>query len=332
VPHWSLATVVFVVLYVGTFKLAWKMLARLTIWSATRRHRWWSPRFWSYFVLYRIVIAAPYLAFLALGKGTPPTLTRIIWGWVILSLFFGLLRFVGAERTIRTLWWGYGFVYDGLLRFYPYRRLLDQVAARLKLRDGLRLLELGCGTGNVIARARQEADVEVVGVDNSATMLRRAQAKLGDDPRVKLVRSDLMGFIRRQPDRSFDRISLVNVLYAIPDREELWRECVRVIRTDGFIVATTSDRGGSAAIIREHRQHESLWRLASLRLAAVVIIDFFISELAKGGPFEFPSRDRLLEEVKVSGGDSRQIERCYGGAEHGVNLLFHVIPSPGASH
>ncbi|MFI0901735.1 methyltransferase domain-containing protein [Streptomyces sp. NPDC020983] len=81
--------------------------------------------------------------------------------------------------------------YDALVAANPgYHRQLRRSARRLKLPDGgagLRVLDLGCGTGASTAALLHAAPAaEVVAVDASAGMLRRAAAKRWPD-RVTFV-------------------------------------------------------------------------------------------------------------------------------------------------
>ncbi|HVY53024.1 MAG TPA: methyltransferase domain-containing protein [Gammaproteobacteria bacterium] len=322
-----MAILIFVVLYIATFKLAWKMLAQLVAVSA-HGHSVKSFRFWYLFVGYRVVIAAPYLAFLALGQNVPTSIRKLVFWWIVLGIVLGMLRFVGAERVSRFLWWSYGHVYDGLLKFWPYHNLLKEVVDRLELKPGMKLLEAGCGTGNVIKLAVRRGAL-VDGVDDSSSMIRTARKKLASEltlRKARLYKQDLLTFLQETPRAEYDRISLVNVLYAVGDRKEIWRQCLRVLKPGGKIVVTTSDKGGSLVLIKEHLDHASCWKLFSPRLLAVVIIDFFISELAKAGPFEFPSKENLVREVKGASAQVCDMGRIYGGDENGVNVIFTVVP------
>lgn len=318
--------VLFVVLFVTTFKLAWKMLAELMAMSLAE-HAVKQPGFWVKFVLYRLVIAAPYLALLLFGESVPLTLRKLAWGWVLLGAVLGVTRFVGKDRVIRGLWWAYSFIYDSLLKFAPYRALLDRVLKRLDPEPGMQVLELGCGTGNLIQELCDQGVSRVVGVDSSAAMLKRARKKLRPliaQGRVELVHADVAEFLAQQPSSQYDRISLVNVLYAMGDRATAWRHCRRLLVPGGYIVATVSDRGGSKPIIREHLASLPWYSLISLRLLGVMIVDFFISSLAGQGIFEYPSQQQLRQEIELVGGKLQKLERCYGGPEEGVNLLFEV--------
>ena len=317
----------FVVLYVATFKLAWRKLADLVVANATRLHGVLSWRFWWQFVEYRVILLLPYLPFLIFRQHVPTTVTKLVFWWVVLMIGMGMLRFLKAERLTKVLWWVYGYMYDGLLNFYPYRNLINTVVGMMDVKEGQKILEVGCGTGNVMAASTERADVFIIGVDSSKSMIRQAKKKLSKSIAKgysQVIYSDALEYMKALPDASFDSISMVNFLYAAQDRLEIWRECLRLIKPNGKIVVTTSTEGGSKPVIQEHLHNASWIQLVSLRLVGVVIIDYFISELAKAGPFDFPTQDVLLSEVVESGGVPSNVSRIYGGSSEGVNIVFSV--------
>jgi ubiquinone/menaquinone biosynthesis C-methylase UbiE len=243
----------------------------------------------------------------------------------------------GRQRVapaFRMLWSAYARVYDGLLDFYPYRKLIDTVVDRLRLTDGLRLLDIGCGTGNVMREALTRAAITIHGVDAAPAMVARARRKLATaiERRAAVVTcGEAIATLRSMPAGSFDRVCLMNVLYAVTDRDALWRECLRLLAPAGHIVATTSTKSGTLPLIREHVRHAPRWRLASPRLLAVCVFDSLICALASAGRFAFPAEDVLYAEVTAAGGVPDDGQRTYGGDTEGVNVIFtvrHPSPSP----
>jgi ubiquinone/menaquinone biosynthesis C-methylase UbiE len=75
--------------------------------------------------------------------------------------------------------------FDGWSLFYDlpwvqravYRAPQDAVVARLAATGSARVLDVGCGTGQLAARLRRELGARVVGCDFSRGMLRAAQAR-----------------------------------------------------------------------------------------------------------------------------------------------------------
>lgn len=72
--------------------------------------------------------------------------------------------------------------------FAGYQQNLDLIVAQAAARPGMAVLDVGVGTGN-LAAPFLAAGCTVLGVDFSAEMLRRAQAKL---PALRMVQVDLL--------------------------------------------------------------------------------------------------------------------------------------------
>lgn len=321
-----LIAVAFAAVWIATFKPAWRLLIRLVVRASQPDFRLSDGRFWLDFIMYRLVILLPYIVPLIFARELPDVVVQLIWAWLGLGVILSFGRIFGVKQLVHGLWQVYGLVYDGLLNLYPYRNLLNLTYKRLQLRPGHTLLDVGCGSGNLLKLIQEKGvDTALTGVDNSGTMLRRAKRKLA--PGVTLERSELIAFLNAQPDSSFDRIALVNVAYAVPDRIELWRECLRVVKPGGRIVMTTSIAAGSGVIIKEHLQHDRWWRLLHPRLLAVGAIDALISELSRTSVFEFPPRRQLLNEIEQAGGGVSEVERCYGGSQKGVNIICTITHS-----
>ena len=225
------------------------------------------------------------------------------------------------------LWTIYARVYDGLLRFWPYRHLLDLVEAELDLYPNVNLLDLGSGTGNMVRQALVHKPALVVGVDVTPAMIRAAEKKLArpiSKGTVVFENRDLLQFLLKQPSDTFDRIVSINVLYAIEDQETLWKEILRVLKPEGKVVATTSTKKGGLPIIREHLQNSSPLQLLHPRLLAVFIIDCIIALMGASKRFPFYSEPSLRKSIERAGGKWISSRRCYGGSEVGVNVLFSV--------
>lgn len=318
--------ILFAVLWVVTFVPAWYLVGKLAAWAATPGKRLVSPAFFGLFLLYEAVIALPYLPILIFGSDLPGIVRAVAWAVLIAGLLVASLRFFAAKRIERILWWVYGFVYDGLRQFYPYRSLIENAVDRLEVRPTDRVLDLGCGSGNASERIAALRPAALACVDASTSMMRPLRKKLHGYP-ATLVESDVVAYLKNCPGGSFDKIVLINVLYAVHDRQALWRELLRVVASGGRIVMTSSDRKGSAPLIKEHMSHASLWRLLHPRLLGVFVVDAMISSFAGTGVFHFISKSEMIAEIEAAGGVASRIERCYGGSKDGVNLIMNVEKS-----
>ena len=228
--------------------------------------------------------------------------------------------------VVRFLWWIYGYTYDGLLDFYPYRNLITLVGDRFAATEG-RVLEIGCGTGNVLTSALVHSQ-DVVGIDLSSSMIgiahRKHQSSIKSGQLVLGITS-ILPFLQKQPDCSFDTIVSVNVLYALENRELIWKELFRVLRPGGKMIMTTAVATGSKHLIREHIDNDHRINLFRPKLVGVFLIDSLIDLLAGTGHFAFPSSSILKREVEKNGGRWVDERRCYGGEHSGVNVLFTVL-------
>lgn len=122
---------------------------------------------------------------------------------------------------------------------FSYSRVrLDAMLDRLMPREGagLRLLDLGCGTGHHMARFRGRG-YDVAGVDGSAEMLDHARA-LNPGADVRQSDVDQISF----EDASFDVIVCVEVLRYLPDITRCVAEMARVLKPGGVCLTTAAPR------------------------------------------------------------------------------------------
>lgn len=96
-----------------------------------------------------------------------------------------------------------GFPFEG------YERVLDLIAERAGAAAGMRVLDLGVGTGNLAARF-VAVGCDVWGMDFSLRMLAKVRRKL---PQIELVKADIRGDWPIDVDRRFDRVVSAYVLH-----------------------------------------------------------------------------------------------------------------------
>jgi ubiquinone/menaquinone biosynthesis C-methylase UbiE len=312
--------VIFSLLWVGTFFPAWHVLLKLIALSTSDKKL--KPSFFLWFASYQFIMALPYLYLLIFNADSLNGVVKsVIVGMIALGFALSILRFFFAGYVNLVLWYVYGQVYDGLMHFYPYVSLQKLVDEHMSPQKEMTVLDLGCGSGNQTVLLANDASV-VVAVDNSKSMLARLRKKIrgNHEKKVTVIESDLLEYLKSEQSSKFDAISMVNVLYTVTDRALLWRELLRVLKPEGKIVVTNSDKGGSLSIIKEHIKHRGVISLLRPSLVAVFVIDSLISEMAKTGHFNFIAQDKIEAEVKHAGGEFRYITRCYGD----VNILFTV--------
>lgn len=102
-----------------------------------------------------------------------------------------------------------------------------------------RVLEVGCGSGAMAERVRDELGVQVVAVDSSERMVELTRQR-GIEAYVADVQELPFG------DGEFDCVFAGWLLYHVLDRERAIRECARVLRPGGrFVTATLADENMS---------------------------------------------------------------------------------------
>ena len=100
--------------------------------------------------------------------------------------------------------------------------------------DSPRLLDIGCGTGEHMARYGARG-FEVAGVDGSEKMLEYARA---NNPGAEIKQADVEAI--PFPDSCFDFVLCIEVLRYLPDSRRCVQEIARVLKPGGVCLATAA--------------------------------------------------------------------------------------------
>ena len=155
-----------------------------------------------------------------------------------------------------------------------YRPIHDAVLRALAEVGMRRVLDIGCGTGQLAARIKQERPVtEVVGCDFSAGMLSRASARRHD---VDWIRGDA-GCLPFH-DGTFDAVTSTEAFHWFPDQRAALSEFFRVLKPGGRLL------------------------LAMVNPPARVVSDaFYAGSRLAGEPFYWPTKHEIRERVEAAG-------------------------------
>ena len=231
----------------------------------------------------------------------------------------------GIERPSRTAFWDqYARAYDGLLHLEPYRHLVDHVSSLGLESNPKRMLDLGCGTGNITkALLEKNEQVEVDAVDWSSAMLRYVPRKVSSN-RLSVRRRDLLEYLSTTRKR-YDAIILNNVVYTVAagDRELFWQLVEKRLNKGGRVIVADPDTGNSGSLLRDHMDQRSFVSLLRPRLIMVGLFDAAISFMGLSKRYSFKSQEALLKEATAGGLRLEgKVGRCYDGHSRGIDLLF----------
>ena len=128
-------------------------------------------------------------------------------------------------------------LYDPFTRLIGARRVHGELLDRAELRAGSRVLEIGCGTGNLLLLAKRRCpDAEVAGLDPDPAALRLARRKAGRAGlAVRLDRGFAAGL--PYPDAGVDVVLSAFMLHHLEpaDLPRALAEVRRVLRPGGVL-------------------------------------------------------------------------------------------------
>ena len=114
--------------------------------------------------------------------------------------------------------------YEGKLseKFYTL------VTENVQLKDGMAVLEMGCGTGTILHRLSQRCSISVHGIDVEEKMLEQARKKC-PDMEILNCSCDNTPF----EDGKFDVIVACMAYHHFPDKDGFSKECARLLKKGG---------------------------------------------------------------------------------------------------
>ncbi|KAI9782778.1 MAG: Delta(24)-sterol C-methyltransferase [Candelina submexicana] len=108
------------------------------------------------------------------------------------------------------------------------------LAHQMSLRDGMRVLDVGCGVGKPAREISKFAGVNVVGLNNNDYQIERATnyaKKEGMSNQLSFTKGDFMQM--SFPDNSFDAVYAIEATVHAPSLEGVYSEIFRVLKPGG---------------------------------------------------------------------------------------------------
>lgn len=197
-------------------------------------------------------------------------LLKILGFFVLLQIAIRIIKRFYAFSPPASM----GFLLDS-----DFRKKLqppDKLIKRSGIKEGMRILEVGCGSGAFTIFAARASGIkgEVYALDIQPRMLMQLKKKLSrsenrDIKNIKLVEGDA----HKLPfnDNSFDVVYTVTVLQELPDQNRALKEMKRVLKPGGILAvseflpdpdyplkSTTIRLGGEAGFILD-KVEGNLW-------------------------------------------------------------------------
>ncbi|WP_308015401.1 methyltransferase domain-containing protein [Pseudonocardia sp. ICBG1293] len=215
--------------------------------------------------------------------------------------------------------------FDAFVATLPgYRTHLRVSASRMGLGEGhgLRLLDVGCGTGvSTEALLTSVGGAEVVAVDASAEMLAVARRK-NWSPRVTFVHSRLETLAEAGVEGPFDGILASFLVSNLPDAEHGLRRLLSLLEPGAPLAVHDYAVGGSRNRVRWTTANWT-WMLpmASLRWGVADLARYRAKRIATaGGP------EQMVHRMERAGFDDVRVQTVGGSQQHLVHTFLGRRP------
>ena len=155
-------------------------------------------------------------------------------------------------------------VYEG-----ESERLLKCAASYVQ--DGMRVADLGCGTGKVTEHIlKLNKNVEVVAVDGSREMVEVASEKFYEFDNVHCINSDLEQFC---DDEAFDIIFLAQVIHHLDNPRNAMGHITKLLKPNGIIILMVIGEEHMCSVVPYNESNDVLGRFDKRKLLDLFTLD-----------------------------------------------------------
>ncbi|AGX44730.1 class I SAM-dependent methyltransferase [Clostridium saccharobutylicum] len=110
--------------------------------------------------------------------------------------------------------------------------MYGEIINRILIEKPKKLLDVGCGTGNVLMKLKTNEEVQLYGLDISEKMIETARKRLGNKAELKVGDSENMAW----EDNFFDVIVCNASFHHYPNPEKVLLEMKRMLKNDGTLI------------------------------------------------------------------------------------------------
>lgn len=226
--------------------------------------------------------------------------------------------------SVKALWQSCAKVYDGMLNILPYRGLLLEVVDSADLQPGMTVLDVGCGTSNLLWALQQHGlACDVTGLDFADTMLEQSRLKAQKySGQARYQLADINEPAEKwNVEGTFDRIICNNALYLMNEPSEAIRKLSAFAKPGGLLVVSTPRANPSEqAVVEEHLRmaeannmgQEEALRVLTPDLEPLMECSRIVLERF-GDINHMPNRAKLDRWFVDSGWNITQTSTTYGG-------------------
>lgn len=165
---------------------------------------------------------------------------------IIACIFAFVLLWLTLVKVIRRMFKFPAPAFIGRILDSNYRRRQQppqKVIERSGIKEGMQVLEIGCGSGAFTTFVAREAGPsgKVYALDIEPKMLAQLKAKLSRPENQDIKNIELINksaYDLPFPDGSLDAVYMVTVFQEIPDRDRALNEIKRVLKPGGFLGIT----------------------------------------------------------------------------------------------